>query len=72
MYCQCTDRRHIRYKIDGNLVIGTNCDDEIDGSGNNEIIYSIGGIDQVYAKDGNDMIYGGLETIDYTVEKEMI
>ena len=46
--------------IDGNLVIGTSCDDVIDGSRNNEIIYSLGGIDQVYAKDGNDIIYGGI------------
>jgi Ca2+-binding RTX toxin-like protein len=45
--------------IDGNLVIGTSCDDVIDGGRNNEIIYSLGGIDQVYAKDGNDIIYGG-------------
>jgi RTX calcium-binding nonapeptide repeat (4 copies) len=46
-------------KKDGNLIIGTNCDDKIDGSSSDEIIYNMGGIDQVYAKDGNDMIYGG-------------
>ena len=47
-------------KKDGNLIIGTNCDDKIDGSSSDDIIYNMGGIDQVYAKDGNDMIYGGL------------
>ena len=46
-------------KKDGNLIIGTNCDDKIDGSSSDDIIYNMGGIDQVYAKDGNDMIYGG-------------
>ena len=46
-------------KMDNNLIIGTNCDDKINGDGDNEIIYSLSGIDQVYAKDGNDIIYGG-------------
>jgi len=46
-------------KKDGNLIIGTKCDDKIDGSANDEIIYNMAGIDKVYAKDGNDMIYGG-------------
>jgi Ca2+-binding RTX toxin-like protein len=46
-------------KRDNNLIIGTKCDDKLNGGGNNEIIYSLSGIDQVYAKDGNDIIYGG-------------
>ena len=46
-------------KRDNNLIIGTNCDDKINGDGKNEIIYSMSGVDQVYAKDGNDIIYGG-------------
>ena len=46
-------------KKDDDLIIGTNCDDKINGGKNNEIIYSLSGIDQVNAKDGNDIIYGG-------------
>ena len=29
----------------GNLIFGTSCDDKIDGSNNDEIIYTLGGID---------------------------
>ena len=43
----------------GNLIFGTSCDDKIDGSNKNEIIYTLGGIDLAYAKGGNDIIYGG-------------
>jgi len=44
----------------GVLIIGTNCDDKIEGSGNDEIIYTLAGIDRVFADHGNDIIYGGL------------
>ena len=30
-------------KKDGNLIIGTNCDDKIDGSSSDDIIYNMGG-----------------------------
>jgi hypothetical protein len=43
----------------GNLITGTNCDDKINGGKNSEIIYTLAGIDEAYAKDGNDIIYGG-------------
>ncbi len=47
-------------KKKGHLIIGTNCDDKIKGGGDDEIIYSLGGIDMVFAGAGNDIIYGGL------------
>lgn len=44
----------------GQLIIGSNCDDNIVGDSDNDIIYSLGGIDKVYAGNGNDIIYGGV------------
>lgn len=46
-------------KKKGSLVLGTNCDDKINGNENDEIIYALAGIDEVYAGAGNDIIYGG-------------
>ncbi|HYY86461.1 MAG TPA: calcium-binding protein [Nitrososphaeraceae archaeon] len=46
-------------KKKGSLVLGTNCDDKINGNESNEIIYARAGIDDVYAGAGNDIIYGG-------------
>jgi Ca2+-binding RTX toxin-like protein len=47
-------------KKKGHLIIGTNCDDKIKGDGDDEIIYTLGGVDRVFAGKGNDIIYGGL------------
>lgn len=44
----------------GVLIIGTNCDDKIKGNEKDEIIYTLGGVDRVFAEKGNDIIYGGL------------
>lgn len=44
----------------GHLIIGTDCDDNIKGDSNNEIIYTLKGNDRVWAGMGNDIIYGGL------------
>jgi len=44
----------------GQLVMGTHCDDNIIGDGENEIIYSLDGIDKVVAGNGDDIIYGGV------------
>ena len=43
----------------GLLIIGTNCDDKIKGSDKDEIIYTLGGVDSVFANGGNDIVYGG-------------
>jgi len=43
----------------GSLIMGTSCDDKIEGSNKDEIIYTLGGVDRAYAKGGNDIIYGG-------------
>jgi len=47
-------------KRKGHLIIGTPCSDKIKGDGDDEIIYTLGGIDRVFAGMGNDIIYGGL------------
>ncbi|HSA72460.1 MAG TPA: hypothetical protein VLD84_00755 [Nitrososphaeraceae archaeon] len=47
-------------KRKGHLIIGTPCSDKIKGDGDDEIIYTLGGIDRVFAGKGNDIIYGGL------------
>ena len=44
----------------GLLIMGTNCDDKIKGSDKDEIIYTLGGVDRVFADAGNDIIYGGM------------
>lgn len=44
----------------GVLIMGTNCDDKIKGTDKDEIIYTLGGVDRVFADQGNDIIYGGL------------
>ena len=44
----------------GLLIMGTNCDDKIKGSDKDEIIYTLGGVDRVFANKGNDIIYGGI------------
>jgi hypothetical protein len=44
----------------GQLIIGSHCDDNIVGDSENEIIYSLDGIDKVFAGNGNDIIYGGV------------
>lgn len=46
-------------KRNGPLVMGTNCDDRINGNADDEIIYSFGGTDDVFAGAGDDIIYGG-------------
>ncbi len=46
-------------KKKGSLIMGTNCDDRINGNADDEIIYSLAGIDDVFAGAGNDIIYGG-------------
>ncbi len=46
-------------KRKGHLIIGTPCSDKIEGDGDDEIIYTLGGIDRVFAGMGNDIIYGG-------------
>lgn len=47
-------------KKKGHLIIGTPCSDKIKGDGDDEIIYTLGGVDRVFAGKGNDIIYGGL------------
>ena len=47
-------------KRKGHLIIGTPCSDKIKGDGDDEIIYTLGGVDRVFAGMGNDIIYGGL------------
>ena len=47
-------------KRKGHLIIGTPCSDKIKGDSDDEIIYTLGGIDRVFAGKGNDIIYGGL------------
>lgn len=42
----------------GQLVFGTDCDDNIIGESKNEIIYSLDGTDSVFAGNGDDIIYG--------------
>jgi Ca2+-binding RTX toxin-like protein len=42
----------------GQLVFGTDCDDNIIGDNKNEIIYSFDGTDSVFAGNGDDIIYG--------------
>jgi Ca2+-binding RTX toxin-like protein len=53
---------------EGNLIIGTNCDDVIHGTKGDAIIYTLagndradgdGGNDIIYAGDGDDRLYGG-------------
>jgi Ca2+-binding RTX toxin-like protein len=44
---------------EGNLIIGTNCDDVIYGPDGGAITYTLGGNDVVYGGRGNDIIYGG-------------
>ena len=46
----------------GRLIIGTNCNDKIKGNNKDEIIYTLAGTDRVFAKGGNDIIYGGAGT----------
>lgn len=46
-------------KKTGHLIIGTNCDDKIEGDDYDDIIYSLAGVDRVFAGAGNDIIYGG-------------
>lgn len=43
----------------GVLIIGTACDDKIEGSEKDEIIYTLGGADRVFAEQGHDVIYSG-------------
>jgi hypothetical protein len=43
----------------GQLIIGTNCDDKINGDTDDEIIYTLVGVDTVFAGMGNDIIFGG-------------
>lgn len=47
-------------KRKGHLIIGTPCSDKIKGDSDDEIIYTLGGVDRVFAGKGNDIIYGGL------------
>ena len=47
-------------KRKGHLIIGTPCSDKIKGDSDDEIIYTLGGVDRVFAGMGNDIIYGGL------------
>jgi Ca2+-binding RTX toxin-like protein len=47
-------------KEKGHLIIGTDCDDEIKGDSEDEIIYTLKGNDRVWAGMGNDIIYGGM------------
>jgi Ca2+-binding RTX toxin-like protein len=45
--------------IKGNLIIGTDCDDMIQGDGGNHIIFTLAGNDEAYGGNGNDIIYAG-------------
>jgi Ca2+-binding RTX toxin-like protein len=45
--------------IEGNLIIGTDCDDMIRGDNGNDIIFTLAGNDEAYGGNGNDIIYAG-------------
>jgi Ca2+-binding RTX toxin-like protein len=45
--------------INGNLIIGTDCDDIISGDSRNDIIFTLAGNDESYGGNGNDIIYAG-------------
>jgi Ca2+-binding RTX toxin-like protein len=45
--------------IEGNLIIGTDCDDMIRGDSGNNIIFTLAGNDEAYGGNGNDIIYAG-------------
>jgi Ca2+-binding RTX toxin-like protein len=47
-------------KKKGHLIVGTDCDDEIKGDSDDEIIYTLKGNDRVWGGMGNDIIYGGM------------
>jgi Ca2+-binding RTX toxin-like protein len=45
--------------IEGNLIIGTDCDDMIQGDSGNNIIFTLAGNDEANGGNGNDIIYAG-------------
>jgi Ca2+-binding RTX toxin-like protein len=45
--------------INGNLIIGTDCDDIISGENEDEIIFTLAGNDEANGGNGNDIIYAG-------------